>query len=188
MHIARTRTLLWLTSVAAVALAALAIVAAVRMPLATDDVLARATPSALPSTQTSRPSALPPLASFAPAWKLRLRRPLVDPPPPVRLASAKSPKRAKPAIRLIGTVVDGKQSKGLFMTGLTTIEFKAVGQTIAGAQVLAIDDNTATLSTGGDPFILKRERTPFDSTGASYDEIVRPSASVNRKSDAEEGS
>ena len=187
MHVVRLRSMLWLIAALAAAGALLAVYAAAKMPLATVAVDTQPAPH-LPTTRAApRDRALPPLASFAPAWRLHLRRPLVDPPAPVRLASSKAAKRARPGIRLIGTIVDGKQSKGLFITGLSQIELKSVGQTVAGATIVAIDDNTATLTSAGDSFTLKRERTPFDPTGAAYDTPARASI-ANDNSDSDSGS
>jgi hypothetical protein len=181
--------MLWLIAALAAAGALLAVYAAAKMPLATVAVDAQPAPHSPTTRAAPRDRALPPLASFAPAWRLHLRRPLVDPPAPapVRLASSKAAKRAKPGIRLIGTIVDGKQSKGLFITGLSQIELKSVGQTVAGATIVAIDDNSATLTSGGDSFTLKRERTPFDPTGAAYDTPARASI-ANDNSDSDSGS
>ena len=181
--------MLWLTAALAGAGAVLALVAASEMPLTTVDASAQAAARPPATRPAARDRVLPPLASFAPAWRLHLRRPLVDPPAPkpARLASAKSAKRTHPEIRLIGTIVDGPQSKGLFITGLANIELKSVGQAIAGATIVAIDDNTATLSSGGESFTLKRERSPFDPTGAAYETPARASV-ANDKSDPDTGS
>jgi hypothetical protein len=67
------------------------------------------------------------------------------------------------------------------------MELKSVGQAVAGATILAIDDNTATLSSGGESFTLKRERNPFDPTGAAYDTPARASL-PSEKSDPDAGS
>jgi hypothetical protein len=181
--------MLWLIAALGAAGPVKEIFAAMKVPLATVEADAQPAPRSPTTRAVARDRALPPLASFAPAWRLHLRRPLVDPPAPapVRLASAKAAKRAKPGVRLIGTIVDGKQSKGFFITGLANIELKAVGQTVAGATIVAIDDNSATLSSGGDSFTLKRERTPFDPTGAAYDTPARASI-ANDKSDSDSGS
>jgi len=181
--------MLWLIAALGAAGAVLAVFAAMKVPLATVEADTQPAPRSPATRAASRDRTLPPLASFAPAWRLHLRRPLVDPPAaaPVRLASSKAAKRARPGIRLIGTIVDGKQSKGIFITGLANIELKTVGQTVAGATIVAIDDNTATLSSGGDSFTLKRERTPFDPTGAAYDTPARASV-ADDKSDSDSGS
>ena len=88
---------------------------------------------------------IPSLASFEPAWRLRLRRPLTDPPPAAaRAVTAKSVKRPTLPVRLIGTIVDGEHPRGLFMSGLSTVELKGLGEVSGGANILAIDENSAT--------------------------------------------
>src|SRR6185437_1799619 len=121
------------------------------------------------------PSAIPPLASFESAWQLPLRRPLVDPPAPAPAAADAPAKPAGPAIRLIGTIVDSQHPRGIFMIGLTSVELKSVGDAVGGAKVLAIETNSATLAFEGKTVILRREKTPFDPTGESYDAAVRSS-------------
>jgi hypothetical protein len=120
---------------------------------------------------------------------LRLRRPLTDPPPAARAVTAKSVKRPTLPVRLIGTIVDGEHPRGLFMSGLSTVELKGVGEVAGGAKILAIDENSATLSYGGESFTVKRERTPFDPTGAIFDAAARSNApAATPKKDADEGS
>jgi hypothetical protein len=187
MSIVRLRLILWLTAALAGVGGVLGVFLALTSPLVTAEASGPA-PRAAATRSVSVGHAIPPLASFAPAWRLHLRRALVDPPAPVRLASAKSSKRAaRPGVRLIGTIVDGAQSKGLFMTGIATIELKGVGQAVAGATVVAVDNNSATLSSGGETFTLNRERNPFDPTGAAYDTPARASV-ANDTSDPNTGS
>jgi hypothetical protein len=123
---------------------------------------------------------------------MRLRRPLVDPAPPPRTAVAKVAKATKQPslpVRLIGTIVDGERPRGLFISGLATIELKGIGDVTGGAKILAIDENTATVSSGGETIVLKRERAPFDPSGANYDAALRPTSTiVNKNAGADEGS
>jgi len=186
--------MLWLTAALASAAAACAIVAAVVLPLSiqTDATGGNGVANARRSTTApaTRSPAVPPLASFEPAWRLKLRRPLVDAAPAPRAAArvAKSVKPPTLPVRLIGTIVDGAHPRGLFMTGLATVELKGVGDVTGGAKILAIDDNSATVSYGGESIVLRRERAPFDSTGGNYGAAVR-SNSTNSKDDvADEGS
>jgi hypothetical protein len=192
MRVARVRSMLWLTAALAAAGAACAIVAAVLLPLSIDadgamgggvgGGVANARRSR--TAPVSRPSTVPPLASFEPAWRLKLRRPLIDPAPAPRSVArvAKSVKPPTLPVRLIGTIVDGAHPRGLFMSGLATVELKGVGEVTGGAKILAIDDNSATISYGGESVVLKRERAPFDTTGATYDAALR-SSSTNSKAD-----
>jgi hypothetical protein len=91
-------------------------------------------------------------------------------------------------VRLIGTIVDGAHPRGLFMTGLATVELKGVGDVTGGAKILAIDDNSATLSYGGESIVIKRERAPFDSTGGNYGAAVRSNSTTSKDDAADEGS
>ena len=191
MRVMRVRSMLWLAAVLAAAGAVAAVVAAVMLPLSNDSSangagIASARRSA--TAPATRVANVPPLASFEPAWRLKLRRPLVDPAPQPRPAAkvAKAVKAPTLPVRLVGTIVDGAHPRGLFMTGLATVELKGVGDTTGGAKILAIDDNSATLSYGGESIVIKRERAPFDSSGSGLDAALR----FNSKNDAaaDEGS
>jgi hypothetical protein len=190
MQVARVRSMLWLTTLLAIAGAVAAVLAAALWPLSLPTEASVIPSARVPATSTTaRSSAIPPLASFEPAWRLRLRRPLTDPPPAARAVTAKSVKRPTLPVRLIGTIVDGEHPRGLFMSGLSTVELKGVGEVAGGAKILAIDENSATLSYGGESFTVKRERTPFDPTGALYDAAARSNApATTPKNDADEGS
>jgi hypothetical protein len=180
MRVARVKMLLWLTSAAGLGGAAAALVAAWRLPL---DATVPPDPGArvTETTPTTTPS-LPPLASFEPAWRRPLRRPLADPPPPASpvLASAQPAKPPNLMVRLVGTIVDGQHPRGVFLVGLAGIELKAVGEKAGGAEILRVDENTATLSYGGETFTLKRERSPFDISGTGP---TPPAASSRDKGD-----
>ena len=124
-------------------------------------------------------AAVPPLASFERAWQLPLRRPLVDPPPPAAVTA----RAVKPGlgVRLIGTIVDGQRPRGVFMVGLANVELKSVGEKAGGAEIVAIDDNTATLTFQGETVILAVRRTrsipPEVDTTQRYGLIPRRSRS-----------
>lgn len=173
MRVARLRLMLWSIGAVASAGAIIAVVAAVACPLATPPSMAVASSSrrAPAATQRAAPGhVLPPLAFFEPAWQRTLRRPLVDPPPappPVQTV-AQQVKPEQLHIRLIGTIVDGRHPRGVFLTGLSVVELKGVGEKAGGAEVLAIDENTATLAYGGASFLLRREKNPFDPSGENY--------------------
>jgi hypothetical protein len=191
MRVARVRSMLWLTAALAAAGAVAAIVAAVVLPLSTqNDGCDLPAPRRSTTGAATRVSAVPPLASFEPAWRLKLRRPLVDAAPAPRAVArvAKSVKPPSLPVRLIGTIVDGAHPRGLFMTGLATVELKGVGDVTGGAKILAIDDNSATVSYGGESIVLKRERAPFDSTGGNYDAAMRSNAASSKDDAADEGS
>gem|GEM_PF-2222762 len=193
MRVSQTRGILWAVGALAVTAAIGVVAAAVWMPL---DLPTTAVSSSARTVASTRQAIAAgggamSLASFEAAWGRKLRRPLVDPPPPpVRVASAKTAKASRAAkvpVRLLGTIIDGSRSRGLFASGIATVELKGIGETIGGATVLAIEENSATVSyNGGEAVTLKRERTPFDPSGANYDTAVR--TAVDAKRDAEGGS
>jgi hypothetical protein len=163
VNVARIRSLLWLTAALGAAGAAGAWVAAA-WPLPASAVSEQAAPAAA-STPTPQLD-VPPLEDFASAWRTALRRPLSDPPPPV---AAAPPPAAPPnlMVRLIGTIVDGRRPRGVFLVGLAAIEVKGVGEKAGGAEILRIGENDATLSFNGESFVLKRQKHPFDPDGGS---------------------
>jgi hypothetical protein len=171
MTVARARTILWLTAALGAAVGAGALVLAFVLPLNAVDPLSPRIIAAPTSSDDARQAAgVPPLESFEAAWSLPLRRPLVDPPAPVIVAAATQPGRPPNLmVRLIGTIIDGRRPRGVFLVGLTGVEIKTVGERAGGAEILRIDDNAATLSYNGQTFTLRRERTPFDPTGGGVE-------------------
>jgi hypothetical protein len=173
MRTTRLRSTLWLTTALGAAGAIAALFAAFSLPLQTPEPSS----STLSRTPTSAPAAaiasLPPLESFEPAWRLPLRRPLVDPPPTTpALPAAAAAKPAAPPVRLVGTIIDARHPRGVFVTGLATVEVKGVGESVGGAKILAVDDNTATLAYNDDTVTLRREKAPFDPTGDAYEQTA----------------
>jgi hypothetical protein len=187
MTVARTRTILWLTAALGAAAGSGALVLAFALPL---DGASRPAPRALVAAANEnegpQPPGVPPLASFEPAWSLPLRRPLIDPPAPAVLPAAATQPGRPPnlMVRLIGTIIDGRRPRGVFLVGLAGVEIKTVGERAGGAEILRIDDNAATLSYNGQTFTLRREKTPFDPTGGS----VEPPAAKADGPAAEPGS
>ena len=163
MNVARARSLLWLTAALAAVAAAGAWVVAL-LPLA-----AEAPPERSMSIASATPppeAALPPLEDFSPAWRQSLRRPLTDPPAPV-VAVPQPPAPPNLMVRLIGTILDGRRPRGVFLVGLAGVEVKAVGEKAGGAEILRIGENDATLSFNGESFVLKRQKHPFDPDGGN---------------------
>src|SRR5438445_13867120 len=122
MRVARVRSILWMTAAAAVAIAVAAIIAAVVWPLEeiadmsspqNSELSTQPAPPVVPARSSAIPQ-VPPLATFEPAWRLPLRRPLVDPPAPPAVA-AKATRLSGLNVRLIGTIVDGERPRGVFL-------------------------------------------------------------------------
>jgi len=163
MNVARARSLLWLTAALGAGGAA-GVWLAAACPLAAQTASEPSLPIA--SAMTSPEVVLPPLEDFEPAWRQPLRRPLTDPPPPV-VAAAQPAAPPSLMVRLIGTIVDGRHPRGVFLVGLASVEVKGVGEKAGGAEILRIGENDATLSFNGESFVLKRQKHPFDPDGGS---------------------
>ena len=98
-----------------------------------------------------------PLATLAPAWSLDLRRPLVDAPRATDASIEQSAGSSLP-VRLVGTIVDPARPRGIFVTMLGQMELRGVGEKAGGAEVLRIDERSATLSVAGQPVTIKLEK------------------------------
>ena len=171
MRIARVRRALWVIGGLASAGAVAVVIAAALSPLdASSDSSETPRPQA-PNLGAKSLQATLPLSAFASAWRVQLRRPLIDPPPDAA-SNAIVDISSKPApvnIRLIGTIIDAHHPRGVFMTGLATVELKGVGDRVGGGTVLSIERDSATLAYNGGTITLPRERKPFDPSGQSYE-------------------
>jgi hypothetical protein len=166
MQMAKVRSILWLIGGMAAAGAVAAIVASFLLPVeSSDDAGLPASGSKLAVNSGHSPTTSP-LASFESAWQMPLRRPLVD--APAAVAADNSAGTSVPSVRLIGTIVDAQHARGIFLTGLSTVEMKTVGETVGREKILAVDDNSATLESDAGTITLHREKKPFDPTGESY--------------------
>ena len=153
MNAYRVKTVLWLASIA---LAALVVLAAVRLALWPVRIGAT-NPQAAPSRDVEASGAgneAHPLEHYAVTWQRDLRRPLYDPPPIV------APKRARPElkIRLTGTVVEPGFTYALFATGDGKTVLARVGQKVEGAEVKSISDASVTVLFAGEMLKLKVQK------------------------------
>lgn len=149
--------LLWAGGAMLLAAGGLAVAAAALWPLPD---LAGASP--VVAEAGLRPGAadeLLPLSAFEPAWQVDLRRPLTDSATVAGTAAALMP-GGGPNVRLVGTIVaGGSRPRGVFLVGVVgALELKAVGEKAGGAEVLSIDERSATLSFDGRPVILRLEK------------------------------
>ena len=97
---------------------------------------------------TSQPDAVSPrLADYAAIYQRDLRRPLFDP----RLVEVvvKPPPAPKPTFTLTGTVTEPGFTYALFRTRAGETKLVSVGESVEGAEVLAIGENAATVSFAG---------------------------------------
>jgi hypothetical protein len=114
-----------------------------------------------------------PLASFAPAWSRDLRRPLTD--DPASTTTAESNASTLP-VRLVGTIIDPVRPRGIFVTVLGQMELRAAGEKAGGAEVLRIEERSATLSIAGRPVMIKLEKAELSVPGSGADPARPPSA------------
>ena len=158
MTTARAKPLLWLATAASLAAGAFLWVAAVGWPLATPgESVMKADATAGAAT---RPSTTPPLESFAAAWSRNLRQPLED----TRRATPAAAQVAAGnlSVRLVGTIFDPSRPRAIFLTQLGQMELRGVGEKAGGAEILKIDERSATLSISGQPVTLKVEKVEFN--------------------------
>lgn len=125
------------------------------------------------TTAASRPAQTPPLATFATAWSRDLRQPLDDAPRSAPAAAQAA--TSSLSVRLVGTIVDPVRPRGIFMTQLGQMELRGVGDKAGGAEILKIDERSATVSVSGQPVVIKLEKIEFAVPGAA------PSARVSDK-------
>lgn len=148
---------LWTGGALMLAAAGVAVVTAALSPLAevveVEPVVAEA------GVRGAGAGGLPPLSEFESAWQVDLRRPLTDSMP----ASSEPAGAAGPGVRLVGTIIDGSggrsRPRGVFIVSATAaLELKGVGEKAGGAEILSIDERSATLSIDGRPVTLKLEK------------------------------
>ena len=111
-----------------------------------------------------------PLSSFAPAWGVDLRRSLSDEP----AAAPAGTTGSGSSVRLVGTIFDATRPRGIFVTNFGQMELRGVGEKAGGAEVLSVDERSATLMLAGRPVTLKVEK--LESAMPPLGEPVQPSA------------
>jgi hypothetical protein len=186
MQVAKVRPILYLVGGVAAAGAVATIVAVVALPPgSSNDGTSQISSTQLPVQAGQNPTTLP-LASFESAWQMPLRRPLEDAATPSVTENNTPAGTSAPSVRLVGTIVDGQHPRGIFITGLSTVEMKTVGETVGAARILAIDDNSATLLGEAGTITLHREKKPFDPSGESYNAAAPPSSPGSDSKDASE--
>jgi len=105
-----------------------------------------------PAAATPAGPAAGPLSAYAVVHARDLRKPLYDP-EPIKVVATK-PAEPDPPVQLIGTVIDTSASFGLFRAKGGQDRFAGVGETVEGAEVLAVAEGSATLRFRG------RDMTP----------------------------
>jgi hypothetical protein len=155
MSVGRVKPLLGFTAVALLFAGGLAVLAAVRLPLAGDAPPAAEDDEVNVAALQARTADPLPLSSFARAWSLDLRRALVDAP---RAPGTAQPVDAGIPVKLVGTILDPARPRGIFLTQLGQTELKAAGEKVAGVEVLAVEERSATLSIAGRAVTIKVEK------------------------------
>ncbi|MFG0250499.1 MAG: hypothetical protein ACF8OB_16560, partial [Phycisphaeraceae bacterium JB051] len=126
---------------------------------------------------------LPTLASFTPAWDLRLRLVEQAPPtpPPTRPVATPPPPPAKPfTAKLTGTIIEPNHSMALFTTPDGEIQFVNLGQMIEDAKVVQIQPEQVIIQHNGQTLTL--EITEADSTNRRPAPRTRPNIYQRRRS------
>jgi len=148
----RALTALAVALAAATAAAAWALVC---LPLAVDDPA----PQAADRTADDETAAQPArhhLSDYAVVYERNLLAPLYDAAPAAVVAREAPPPRLE--VRLEGTAVEPGFTYALVRTKDGKTRFVSVGQTVAGAEVVAIGNGQATFSLGGRQVVLKVEK------------------------------
>jgi hypothetical protein len=176
VNISRAKLLLRATAAVLFTAGVGAVVAAVMWPMP-DLREASQSAAAADASQSAVAGDAVPLATLAPAWSVDLRRPLVDTPHPAAAGAVEQqPSAANLPVRLVGTIVDPTRPRGIFVTMLGQMELRAVGEKAGGAEVLRIDESSATLSVAGQPVTIKLER--LEATLPGVDPAVQPPPSA----------
>jgi len=142
----------------AVALAAATAAAAwalVCLPLAVDDPGPQSASSATDETPTSH-AARRHLSDYAVVYERNLLAPLHDPAPAAVVRREAPPPRLEATLE--GTAVEPGFTYALVRTKDGKTRFVSVGQTVAGAEVVAIGNGQATFSLGGREIVLKVQK------------------------------
>ena len=145
----------------------------------------RATPAA-PGVSADRRAVATAQATYAAAASRDLRRSLTDAPVTGQSAPAQ-PANAGLPVRLVGTIVDASRPRGIFVTILGQMELRGVGEKAGGAEVLRVDERTATLLVAGQPVTIKVEK-PGDGNvipGFTVEAPPRRPAGVRRGRDCQ---
>jgi len=150
-----SKRLLTALSVALAAATAAVVWALLCLPLAVEDPRTQAASPATDETPTAKAPRRH-LSDYAVVYERNLLAPLHDPAPaPVAKREAPPPKLEA---TLEGTAVEPGFTYALVRTKDGKTRFVSVGQTVAGAEVVAIGNGQATFSLGGRRVVLKVEK------------------------------
>ena len=145
--LATRRLLPALNAVLAAATAACAVAAF--LPPAVDAPRPTATQPARDQAESAAGGDAAPLAGYAAIWSQDLRRPLFDPKP-----VKQEPVRPRLEVELVGAVVEPNAAYGIFRTKAGQDVLAGVGEEVAGAKVVSIEEGKAVLELAGQTFTL----------------------------------
>ena len=154
MRIKRVRFFLWLT-VAALAGGSAAVIVTSTPPPSSATPPVTAAPG--PPPEAMEPN-LPALAELELLCQRDLQRPLFDAPPPPPPVAAPPPPPPSLPFKLAGTVVELGHCRAMLQQPDGSIQFKAVGDIVAGAQIMQIARDSVTVKYAGRSMVLKLEK------------------------------
>jgi hypothetical protein len=91
-----------------------------------------------------------PLESYAVIYRMDFQRPLVD--------SAAGPAAVKPTVTLVGTVIQPGFTYAMLKNKAGETKWVSVGQTLDGAEVVEIAEDSATVKFAGTVIVLKIQK------------------------------
>ena len=137
---------------AALAACLVAVAAAAFAP--PDDVRAAPLQRRQPVQPSSGEDPIGPLESYSAVWQRSLRNPLFDAPPPKEAAK---PPPSPPNVRLVFTAVEPGAGMATFRTAAGELRTVSIGESIDGAVLLEVTQNSAILQVSGEKVTMTRE-------------------------------
>lgn len=149
MTIRGQKRLLLLLNLALAGGLAATVALALAMPL--DEPPSAGTAGKTPSTAPATIQKLRPRSDYAVIYQKSLRPPLYD-------AAASAAPTPQLNLKLIGTMLEPDFTRGLFVTASGEQKLVAVGESVDGAEVLAVKDGSATVKYAGQEIVLKVQK------------------------------
>lgn len=119
---------------------------------------------------TTRPAGAgdPPLTAFEDVWETSFGQPLVPPAPPPAAGPAVAAASPAVPVRLLGTVVEpGGPSMAVLAGPDGRPQWRQVGESVGGAEVVQIDPDQVTVRHGGGTVVLEVQKPVPGQAGAA---------------------
>ena len=142
------RRLLWTLNLGLAAGIVCCLLGAVLLPPGIE--MSQPTTKHVDATDLNASSAVKPLSVYVALSSRDLRKPLFDDGTGLRAAD-----KPKLALKLLGTVLDPGRNCGIFLNKSGQTKFIKVGETLDGAEITALNDQTATVLFHGETIILE---------------------------------